>query len=181
VNLAFMGANIGFWQMRYEDGGRTIVEYRRAGLDPEPNPGLKTVPFRRLNPPRPECELRGVDWWGGYGPSHDYAPVAASLSDAWFAGTGFTADSALPGLVGNEWDFVEQSCKVPTPTVLFHFEGTPTNADAVRYQASSGALVFSAGSNWFSSGLDSFGGHHADPRLQRFMLNALRDLVARRS
>jgi hypothetical protein len=181
VNLAFMGANIGFWQMRYEDGGRTIVEYRRASLDPEPDPRLKTVPFRRLNPPRPECELRGVDWWGGYGPSRDYAPVAASLSDPWFAGTGFTAGSRLPGLVGNEWDFVEPRCNVPTPTVLFHSDGTPTNADAVRYRAASGALVFSAGSIGFSDGLDSFGGHHADPRLQRFMLNALRDLVASRS
>ena len=179
INLAFMGANIGFWQMRYEDDGRTIVEYRRAELDPEQNPWLKTVPFRWLYPPRPECELRGVDWWGGYGPSRDYAPVAASLNDPWFAGTGFTADSKLPGLVGNEWDFVEPGCNVPTPTVLFHYEGTPTNADAVRYRAASGALVFSAGSIGFSHGLDSFGGHRADPRLERFMLNALRDLARR--
>jgi hypothetical protein len=26
TNLAFMGANTGYWQMRYQDGGRTIVE-----------------------------------------------------------------------------------------------------------------------------------------------------------
>ena len=179
VNLAFMGANVGFWQMRYEDGGRTIVEYRRATLDPEPNPWLKTVPFRRLVPPRPECELRGVGWRNGYGSMRDYAPVAASLSDQWFAGTGFTATSTLPGLVGTEWDFFEPGCKVPTPTVLFHYEGTPGNADAVRYRASSGALVFSAGSLGFSLGLDEFGAHRADPRLQRFMRNALRDLVRR--
>jgi hypothetical protein len=179
VNLAFMGANVGFWQMRYEDGGRTIVEYRNAQLDPESDPALKTVQFRRLVPPRPECELRGVDWWKGLGAAHDYAPVAASLNDRWFAGTGFTATSTLPGLVGYEWDFVEPGCNVPTPTVLFHYEGKPTNADAVRYQASSGAIVFSAGTLQFSWGLDSFGGHQADSRLQRFMRNALRDLVHR--
>jgi hypothetical protein len=177
VNLAFIGANVGFWQMRYEDGGRTIVEYRHARLDPEPDSALKTVQFRRLIPPRPECELRGVDWWKGIGPSHDYAPVPTSLADPWFAGTCFTATSRLRGLVGYEWDSVEPGCNVPTPTVLFHYEGRPANADAVRYRASSGAIVFSAGSLQFAWGLEGFGGHQADPRLQRFMRNALKDLL----
>jgi CPA1 family monovalent cation:H+ antiporter len=30
TNLAFIGANIGFWQVRYEDDGRTIVAYKVA-------------------------------------------------------------------------------------------------------------------------------------------------------
>jgi len=180
VNLAFMGANVGFWQMRYENHRHTIVEYRHAQLDPEPDPALKTVRFRRLVPPRPECELRGVDWWKGIGRSHDYTPVATSLHDRWFAGTGFTATSTLPGLVGYEWDFVAPGCHVPTPTVLFHYEGKPSNADAVRYQAPSGAIVFSTGSLQFTWGLDDFGGHHADPRLERFMRNALHDLLQQR-
>jgi hypothetical protein len=76
---------------------------------------------------------------------------------------------------------VEPGCNVPNPTVLFHSEGQPTPADAVRYRASSGALVFSSGSIQFSWGLDAFGGHTPDPRLERFMQNALRDLVARRA
>ena len=59
TNLAFLGANIGFWQMRYEDDRHTIVEYRNAGPDPNPDPA-KTVTFRELDPPRPECELLGV-------------------------------------------------------------------------------------------------------------------------
>jgi hypothetical protein len=185
VNLAFMGANVGFWQMRYEDAGRTIVEYRQPQLDPESNPALKTVQFRRLDPPRPECELRGVNWWGGIGARHDYMPVASSLGDRWFRNTGFTESSVLRGLVGYEWDAVEPACNVPTPTVLFHWEGTPTNADAVRYTAPSGAIVFSAGSLQFSWGLDAFRarkeGVPPDPRLQRFMRNALRDLVRRHS
>ena len=37
----------------------------------------------------------------------------------------------------------------------------------------------SAGAMGFSLGLDDFGTHLADPRLQRFMRNALRDLVRR--
>jgi hypothetical protein len=180
VNLAFMGANVGFWQMRYEDAGRTIVEYRKAKLDPEPDQTLKTVMFRRLDPPRPECELRGVNWWRGVGASHDYAPVASSLADPWFENTGFKAASSLTGLVGYEWDNVDPTCNVPAPTVLFQWTGTPTNADAVRYVAPSGAIVFSAGSLQFSWGLDAFGNRTnvpIDPRLQRFMRNALRDLL----
>src|SRR5207302_7040728 len=120
VNLAFMGANIGFWQMRYEDDRQTIVEYRSWKLDPILDPTLKTVPFHALVPPRSECELRGVGWRKGIGASRDYAPLAATLGDPWFAGTGFTATSTLPGLVGSEWDSVQPGCNVPTPTVLFH-------------------------------------------------------------
>src|SRR5581483_3894666 len=59
TNLAFLGANTGYWQMRYASNRRTIVEYRLAKLDPERNPALKTVQFRKLVPPRPECELEG--------------------------------------------------------------------------------------------------------------------------
>ncbi len=186
VNLAFMGANVGFWQMRYEDAGRTIVEYRNAQLDPEPNAALKTIMFRRLQPPRPECQLRAVNWWGGVGASHDYAPVASALADAWFRNTGFTAASTLRGLVGYEWDAIDPSCSVPTQRVLFHWTGTTANADAdaVRYIAPSGAIVFSTGSLQFSWGLDAFGNRGqvpADARLQQFMRNALRDLVRRHS
>jgi N,N-dimethylformamidase beta subunit-like protein len=173
VNLAFIGANVGFWQMRYEDDRRTIVEYRQWKLDPILDPTLKTVPFHGLVPPRPECELRGVGWRKGIGPGRDYTVVGSELGDPWFAGTGFTPMSTLPGLVGGEWDALQPGCNVPTPTVLFHYEGQPSNADAVRYQASSGAFVFSAGSLQFSWGLDDFGGHDPDPRLQRFMRNAL--------
>ena len=34
TNLAFMGADIGDWQIRYEDAERTIVEYRNADARP---------------------------------------------------------------------------------------------------------------------------------------------------
>ena len=63
VNLGFLGANTGYWQIRYEDARRTLVEYRHPELDPEPDPALKTTTFRELTPPRPECTLLGV----GYG------------------------------------------------------------------------------------------------------------------
>jgi hypothetical protein len=187
TNLVFMGANDGYWQMRYGDDRRTIVEYRVASLDPESDPALKTVRFRDLTPPRPECQLEGVEFTRevsaeALGGQHPYSVAAGALSNPWFAGTGFTESSTLPGLVGYEWDAVVPGCVTPTPTALFHFAGPPATADAVRFTASSGAVVFSAGTLSFALGLDDFRPHPnlpatGDPRLEAFMRNALADLV----
>jgi hypothetical protein len=184
VNLAFMGADIGDWQIRYEDNGRTIVEYRDAALDPEPDPALKTTTFRDLVPARPQCQLLGIQYQGGFRSDFplptSYSANPAALDDPWFAGTGLSPSSALPGLVGYEWDGVQAGCATPALTVLFHAAGPP-DADAVRYVASSGARVFSSGSLQFVWGLDNWGhaGSQVDSRLQRFMVNALRDLTRR--
>jgi N,N-dimethylformamidase beta subunit-like, C-terminal len=178
TNLAFVGANTDFWQIRYEDGRRTVVEYRKAGRDPETDPAQKTVMARNLEPPRPECELLGVQGIVEPGQQSigvmDLAVNPAALADPWFAQTGFTATSVLPGLVGYEWDLITPGCRTPPLTDLFHSPGSPS-ADAVRYTAPSGARVFSAGSLRFSWGLDD--STAGDPRLQRFMRNALDDLT----
>jgi hypothetical protein len=62
-------------------------------------------------------------------------------------------------------------------TVFFHREnGGPFdgNADATRYTAPSGAMVFASGSHQFAWGLDDYERPGlVDPRLQRFMKNAL--------
>ncbi len=179
TNLAFLGANTGFWQMRYEDGRRTIVEYRNPGPDPNPDPALKTVLFRELVPPRPECQLLGVE--GIVEPGNqsigikDLAANPAALGDRWFARTGFTASIVLPELVGYEWDLITPGCATPPLTDLFHVSGAPSY-DGVRYTAPSGARVFSGGTLRFSWGLDDTTGHGSPPLLQ-FMRNALDDLT----
>ena len=63
VNLAFMGANAAYWQVRLQDAGRTIFTYKSM-YDPEPNTALKTAMFRELVPPRYECELIGIQHQG---------------------------------------------------------------------------------------------------------------------
>jgi hypothetical protein len=181
INLAFLGADIGDLQIRYEDARRTIVEYRSANRDPEPNPALKTTDFRQLSPPRPQCELLGIEYQGGlrfsFASPTDYRVNPAALGDRWFKGTGFTASSTLRGLVGYEWDGVKAGCETPPLTVLFHASGPP-NADAVRYVAASGARIFSSGSLQFVWGLDDWHQttRYEDARLVRFMRNALNDL-----
>jgi hypothetical protein len=164
--------------MRYQDGRRTIVEYRSADRDPETNPALKTVRFRELATPRPECTLLGV-MWGEIG-NAGYTAVGAAITptDPWFRGTGFRPTDVLPGLVGYEYDSIFDDCKTPGPlTVLFHASlPNHVNPDAVRYVAPSGARVFSSGSIRFAVALDDLTGH-GDRRLQRFMRNAMADLV----
>jgi hypothetical protein len=190
TNLVFLGADIADWQIRYEDDRRTIVEYRDTTADPISNPALKTVRFQDLVPPRPQCQLLGISYEGMRGstdPPRAYRVNPATLGDAWFKGTGFTATSTLPDAVGYEWDTIQPGCRVPPLTELFRYygvgpQGKPTSAEAVRYVAPSGARVFSSGSLQFVWGLDSYGGHDLlrDARLNRFMRNALADLTSRR-
>ncbi len=162
INLAFMGANDSFWQVRYEDGRHTMVGYKYAP-DPSPDPAVSTTQFRELQTPRPECELMGVQFQGTvlYRQYLDYVADPAVATDPWFTGTGLTAGSVLPGLGGYEIDAITPGCHVPPVTPLLRYfgpppaaGGSPTLADAVRYTACSGAEVFSAGSLQFSWGLD---------------------------
>jgi hypothetical protein len=188
TNLAFMGANNGYWQVRYQDGTRTLVGYKSPS-DPIADPALKTILFRDLN--RPECQLEGVMHQGGFrhptDSNLDYRVNGPALSDPWFAGTGFDASSVLPDLVGREWDdvpdFPPSGCAQPSLEILFTYTGPSGPAKAVNYTALSGARVFASGSLQFAWGLDNFAteeqgpAYPADPRLQQFMRNALADLT----
>lgn len=186
VHLAFFGANTAYWQMRYEDGGRTMVAYKDRSSDPEEDQRLKTIQFRVLIPARPECELLGIQYAGGAISNNAYRTYrveAPSLGDDWFSNTGFLADSTISLLVGYEWDSVVPGCAVPgTLTVLLRHDGgtTEPSAAATRYTAPSGARVFASGTlNWswklddyFQAGYDPVG-HGADPRIQALTRNVL--------
>jgi hypothetical protein len=188
TNLAFMGANIGYWQVRSEDLGRTMIGYK-AAPDPEPNPALGTTLFRSLVPPRPECALLGVQHYtGSYDwPRADFRVGAAT--DPWLAGTGLTASSTIANVVSREHDQIPAGSPAGTScglkvTVLFHHEGDIDleRAEAVRYTAPSGARVFSAGSYELGWALDGYRVNGdgietpVDPRVQQFFRNVLADL-----
>jgi len=179
VNLAFLGGNDMYWQARYEDNGRTLVEYRSLAGDPDPDPATKTVRWTQLSPPNPQCTLVGLDDLGGIRvagePPRDYSIVTSALGDPWMANTEFEAGATLPDLVGYEWDAIEPGCATPPLTRFFHYTGSPANADSTRYTAPSGASVYATGTVQFAWGLDGWGGHDAppDPRIQQFIRNAL--------
>jgi hypothetical protein len=189
VNLFSSGANTGYWQIRYANQGRTVVGYK-AFPDPVLDPSLKTTKFRLLEPRRPECKLLGVQF-RLFDIPHPVDALPYTVTDAarrvrWFTRTGLASGSRV-NVVGDEWDRVIPSCRRPRPVVLFHYDGPPA-ADAVFYQARSGATVFSGGSLQFALGLDTFipGGrvpkpfNQADPRLQRFACNLIADVTRER-
>lgn len=188
TNIAFLGANIGYWQVRFENDRRTMVGYK-SFEDPEPDPARKTVLFRDLSPPRPECSLLGVQHYtGSYAwPRGDFLVAAA---DPWFAGTGLTASSSIAGVVSREHDQIpagslpDESCGLKVTVLLRHEGSDPLErAEAVRYTAVSGARVFSAGSLELGWSLDDYrvNGDGADtpvdPRMQRFVNNVLAELM----
>jgi hypothetical protein len=185
VSLAFMGADIGDWQMRYDNSDRTIVEYRDhadgyPGGDPTTDPTVETTRFRWLTVPRPECTLLGIAYGDGNNGSqtpYNY-PVAGTPTDRWFANTGFSTGAALTAAVGYEWSGIDPTCSVPPLTSFFHYAGPPA-ADAVRYtDPASGARVFSAGSLDFIDTLDNYYSvTPIDTRAQQFTLNAFSDMA----
>lgn len=181
VNVACMGANSCYWQIRLEDHERTMVEYRWRAQDPEPDRALKTEMFRNLLPARPECELWGVQYQDGLGKPgepRDYALVPDSLAHPWMQHTGFQAGAILKGLVGYEWDALQEGHRPPEATVFFHYENELSNADLIAWRHPSGAQVLAAGSLQIAWGLDDWAWPgYGDERLQRFVRNALLDLT----
>jgi hypothetical protein len=179
VNLAFIGANDGYWQIRYADSGRTIVSYKEQAQTKDPyattDPSQLTTQFRLLSPPRPECQLEGVQYGNTpAGGSFTYGLANGSLTDPWMTSTGFNAGDTLSNLVGYEWDGVQPGCAVPSLTSYFHWNNPngQGNADAVGYTAPSGALVFAAGGTQFAWGLNDYTDPNAG-KLQLFVRHAL--------
>jgi N,N-dimethylformamidase beta subunit-like, C-terminal len=187
TNLAFMGANNVYWQTRYELNHRRIVVYKNSP-DPEPDPALKTIRFSELQPPRYECELTGVQHLGGAFNHHvdDYMVNPDAINDPWFRNTGFSVGSVVRQIVSGERDDLPpnqapgEACGHPMTLLFEHPDSGTDNLDAakaIRYVAASGARVFATGSHEFADGLDPLSEPTlADPRLERFMLNALDDL-----
>lgn len=196
TNLAFMGSNDGYWRIKYADDRRTIFGYKSL-YDPVPALADKTAMFREIG--RPECVLMGVlhQFLAVLPGALDYAVTDAGATDAWLAGTGFAPGDTITGVVGREHDVINPfpaSCFHPGLTVLFHYDGhgIDQNGDAVRFTAPSGARVFASGAQQFAWALDDWRsdgtlfpeppikpwrGVPVDPRLQRFMRNALDDLT----
>ncbi|MBV8479604.1 MAG: hypothetical protein JOY72_04800 [Actinobacteria bacterium] len=197
TNLAFMGANAGYWNIDYQDNDQSIFSYKSL-LDPNPVLSQKTAMWRQIG--HPECMLTAVAQQSVVAISHplDYTVTAAGAADPWLQGTGLTAGSTIAGVVGREHDVLNpwpDSCVHPGLTVLFHYAGTGGDqpADAVRYTAPSGARVFASGAMQFSWALDDWRSNGtigpqvnvisdrvapADPRVQQFMRNALVDLTS---
>jgi putative cell wall-binding protein len=169
VDLASLGGNNMYWQVRVEDSAsgaddRIMVSYKSASIDPVKD-DTRTILFRSI--PRPEQPVIGQMWpnadgTGLVGPS---ASWVVRSSEHWlYRGTGLRDGSTIPGLVGIEAD--RRDPNVPGPvllsgtqlSVLAQSPFTARNGrtgvhESTLYQAPSSAYVFSAGTLNYTGGL----------------------------
>ncbi|MGH3768722.1 MAG: N,N-dimethylformamidase beta subunit family domain-containing protein [Pseudonocardiaceae bacterium] len=161
VNLAFLGGNEVYRHIRFEPSplgaDRIEVGYKSFAQDPasQTDPMEATTEWRSAPFPRPESELLG----NFYQCNPVEADMISADSESWLTSGVVTEGQRLPRLIGNEYERVD--LRVPTPRpiqVLFHSpvtcQGKPDFADVTYYTTSSGAAVFSAGTQYWICGLD---------------------------
>ncbi len=133
-NLAVFAGNTAWWQIRLEDGGRTLVCHRDAAADPvaATDPARATVEWSSAPVDRPENTMTGVSFRNGAGAWGEGMAVIGEeaytvrFADHWvFEGTGLSdGDTFARGALGYETDAAELdwSLGVPRPTGR---DGTP--------------------------------------------------------
>ena len=157
VNLAFLGSNAVFRQIRLEPSplgaDRREVGYKSATADPmrRTHPAEVTVNWREPPVSRPESSLIGQQY--------ECNPVRADMvvadGSAWvFAGTGLHTGDKLSGTIGEEYDRYNPNDPGPDNVQLLAHSpvrcgGRSSFADMTYYSAPSGAGVFASGTNWW--------------------------------
>lgn len=179
LHLAFLGANMAYWQIRLEAGlgnvaNRTMVCYKDVGLDPvskSTNPDVRataTGQWREVDQggyTRPEVELLGVQYY--FWPVND--DIVVKNTNHWlFAGTGLKDGDILTGLCGYEADSITPD----SPSNIVVLAESPIDTGEVVgfhnmtvYEHSSGAIVFATGSMQWAWGLDNFFAGAVHPNL----------------
>jgi hypothetical protein len=207
VGLAFLGANDGYWQIRFEPDSagipdRTIVCYKvqtalhDLGFDPfygKDNTRL-TAQWRDPVLARPENALIGVMFsdLSGWSPGFPWQ-VSFQVHSRLLDGTGL-----VPGqrfgcfLVGYEWDRIFANGASPaglqvlgsSPTIKA--SSVPDVSNTTYYIASSGAMVFATGSISWTSALDDYRANTHDlcpeqmsavPGMQKLIANVMDALI----
>ncbi len=190
VNLAFIGADVGDWQVRLESSttsvpNRVLVCYRYVNLDPVNDPSLTTVEWSLPPVNRPQQTLIGIQYaaevpWHPQG----WAAYVVTNSANWvYTGTGFNNGDTVPWIVGYEADRLFSNYAQPnavggTYTLLSQStlgNGGPSDyGNSSIYQAPSGAWVFATGTMAWTWALDNYiGTNLVDPRIQLTTANVL--------
>ncbi len=206
VGLAFLGGGDVHMQIRFEPAGdgtpdRTIVGYRDAALDPLNGVDNARVTVEWRSPPvsRPENALTGL-MYSSYTQSPSGFPwqLSSWARSPLLEGTGLQRGQSYGcDIVGYVWD-EESDHNGATPAGLNDLGASPTRTflgttdagDTTYYVASSGALVFDAGTVNWGYALDSFrlvppndcSGQTAPvPGLQKLMSNVMAALIVKQS
>lgn len=170
MHLGVFAANVGYWQVRFEDDAqgrpnRVQVCYKppKPRRDPfsrhsDATRYFTTTQFRKGPVRRPEAELIGVMYAMG---SDADGPLKVEDNSSWvFENTGFRNGDQIPGIVGYETDQIYPSSPTNVHRVAhteFADKKKKFAADTVYYEANSGAVVFATGSMQWNWALDQLG------------------------
>ncbi len=205
IGLAFIGANAGYWQMRFEPDSRgaadrTVVCYKSALRDPYfwGDRSRLTVQWRDPWLNQPENSLLGEmysDWTSlprGF-PWHVSLTAHSSLLD----GTDLQPGQEYGcDLVGYEWDKVFNNGRGPSNLQILGVSqatsvgGKRDHSNTTYYVAPSGALVFDAGSIKWDFALDDLRltpdrwctyQHAPVTGMQKLLANVLAALIVRQT
>lgn len=190
LNVAFMGANSCYRQIRYAASAlgerRQVICYKDYTEDPihTTKPWLATgVSWATTPHQRPESYLVGA-MYQGYGASGDM--VIYDPSSFLFAGMDIAKSEKIKNVIGSEYDAYEPSICPSNVQILAHSptKGVNGHSDMTYYTTPTGGGIFDSGtadfvtSLWDGSGtLDgklSFGIAPAETALSAMMLNLLR-------
>jgi hypothetical protein len=160
VNLAFLGANAVYRQIRFEPSAlgpdRLMVNYRSTA-DPirRTDPAQTTVSFRDSPVNRPEATLIGQQYQCN--PVRADGVVVKADSWIWF-GTGLADGDHIEILVGSEYDqYIRGQGGPDNVEIVAHSpvvcRGRDAYSDVTYYTAPSGAGVFATGTNYWVSKL----------------------------
>jgi hypothetical protein len=200
VSLAFMTANNSYWHVRVEDSpfgeARQVACYREDVLDPydATNPREVTVRYRDEPLNAPERGLIGQQYHGIA--SATAALVLADGASPYLTGANLTPGTALPGLIGGEYDQIDPGNARPdnaeilaSSTVrcqkspLCPADGQDV-ATATLYTGPKNSKIFSAGTFFWVRGLDddqmieSAPAHTvSNAQFQKFTENLIRFLI----
>ncbi len=185
VPVLVFGGNAAYWKIRYEafaqpDNPRVITCYKgRSAADPVQGAG---VTGRYRDPPvdRPENELLGGMYAGW---QLLIFPWVAGPASWLVEGAGLAPGDALPGLVGNEYDRRQDNGFEPPHVValarspVVNAEEKPDWSETLAYRAgASGALVFDAGTIFWTRGLDPAAPAY-DARVERMTANVFHEAL----
>jgi hypothetical protein len=209
VNVAFFSANNIYNQIRWANSSsgqtdRIVICYKDSTLDPT------TIRWRDLTPPQPENAIVGV-MQDGVANDRPYLVYDAT---SWiYAGTGLvnyngtvvtsgSGQNAIKGIIGYEFD--ERAANASDLSTFVSFEpaglqqvghskvpatdngGVAAFSDATLYTASSGAIIFAAGTiqwawgldNGFNNGFCSCNVGYANSKSQQITANILNRFIS---
>ncbi|MBK8026664.1 MAG: hypothetical protein IPK19_36090 [Chloroflexi bacterium] len=183
-DLLFFTSNNVYYQIRFEPSSagianRVIVCYKNTSdpMSVSDTPWLTTVRWRDEPVSRPENELLGVMFDTAMAFGEHFPWVVANAQHWVYAGTGLHDGDSIERLMGYEYDRVFDNGLTPSDLqILSHSPAPPqygTHANGTLYKAPSGALVFSAATNYWPYLLDGRSGWPKDSRVERMTINLL--------